>query len=218
MLMQPVISIANRFFIKDDPMEMYKKVGSDLQIAENVISVISHYGVEHVSFKLISAATKISVSNISDGFGSLDRLIAFCLTLSFESLSQNLSLKPEKRCTSMNGMEAFWMTLVEFNTTHCCKGRLIAAYLKAPASYPLVHAKHCLSKSVNSSFEKTDHVLKLCNGDIKFIAFAYLFQMAYKLSAGMSNSIVKHGQAFTLDFYNNHVADELIKFTKLPIT
>ena len=191
---------------------------SNLQIAENTISVISHYGIEHVSFKLISVATKISVSAISDSFSSLDHLIAFCLAMSFESLAENLALNTEKRAHNINGIEAFWMTLVEFNTTYCCKGRLIAAYLKAPASYPLVNAKYCLSKSVNNKFEKTDHILKQCNGDIRFIAFAYMFQMAYKLSVDLPNSIEKYGQAFVSNFYNKHVAEELIRFTKLPLS
>lgn len=199
-------------------MEVYKKMEPDLQIAENAISLISQYGVEHVSFKLISNATKISVSTIGDRFGSLDHLIAFCLTLSFETLSQNLSLKSEMRFHSINDMERFWMTLVEFNTTYCCKGRLIGAYFKSPASYPLVNAKYCLSRSVNKKFEKTDHILKQCNSDIRFIAFAYLFQMAYKLSVDLPNSIERSGPAFVLNFYHKHVAEELIRCTKLPLS
>ncbi|WP_454801239.1 hypothetical protein [Mucilaginibacter phyllosphaerae] len=199
-------------------MEMYKNVGSDLQIAENAISVISQHGVEHVSFKLISIATKISVGTISDSFGSLDHLIAFCLTLSFDSLAQNLAQKSETQFHSMNDMEDFWITLVEFNTAHCCKGRLIAAYFKSPASYPLVNAKYCLSRSVNRKFQKTDHVLKYCNSDIRFIAFAYLFQMAYKLSVDLPNSIEKYGPAFVSNFYHKNVAEELTRFSKLPLS
>ncbi|MCX2429649.1 hypothetical protein [Pedobacter sp. GR22-10] len=199
-------------------MEIFRKTEFRVQIAENVIRVISQHSIEQVSFKLISAVTKISVNTIIDNFENLNNLIAFCLALSFDSLAKNLSINVEQRPNNMNGMEAFWITLVEFYTTHYHKGRLIAAYLKAPASYPLVHAKHCLAKSVNHKFEKTEHILKQYNGDIRFIAFAYLFQMANKVLVDLPNSTEWHRQLFMSDFYNEHVADELIRFTKLPIS
>lgn len=199
-------------------MEMYKKTEFRAQIAESVIRVISRYGIEQVSFKLISAATKISVNTIIDSFDNLNNLIAFCLSLSFDTLTKNLPIDVEERPDNMNDMEAFWITLVEFNAIYYAKGRLIAAYLKAPASYPLVNVKHCLAKSLNHKFEKTDHILKQCNGDIRFIAFAYLFQMASKVSIDLPDSIERHGQAFISNFYNKYVADELIMFTKLPIS
>ncbi|WP_157287883.1 hypothetical protein [Pedobacter cryoconitis] len=197
---------------------MYKKTIFTLQIAENVIKVISQCSIEQVSFELISAATNISVSTIIDNFESLNNLIAFCLTLSFDSLARNLSIDVEKIPYKMNSIEAFWITLVEFNTIYSYKGRLIAAYLKAPASYPLVNVKYCLAKSINYKFEKTDHILKQYNGDIRFIAFAYLFQMASKVSIDIPNSIEKYGQDFVSDFYNKHIAEGLIRFTKLPIS
>ena len=199
-------------------MEISRKKEYLVEIGKKAIRVISHYGVEHVSFKLISVATKISLSKISDSFSNLDDLISFCLAMSFNDLSENLLLKSKKRSHTMNNnVEAFWITLVEFNTTHYHEGRLIAAYLKAPALYPLVYAKHCLAKSLDHEFEKTEHILKRCNSDIRFIAFAYLFQMANKVSIDLPNAIEMHGQLFMSDFYNEHVAYELIRFTKLPI-
>lgn len=199
-------------------MEMYKKTNFTLQIAENAIRVISQCSIEQASFELISAATNISVSKMIDNFECLNNLIAFCLTLSFDSLSRNLSIDMEKSPHKMYSIEAFWITLVEFNTTYCYKGRLVAAYFKAPASYPLVNVKHCLAKSINYKFEKTDHILKQYNGDIRFIAFAYLFQMASKVSIDLPDSIEKYGQNFVSDFYNKHIAEGLIRFTKLPIS
>lgn len=199
-------------------MEMYKKTNFTLQIAENAIRVISQCSIEQVSFELISAATNISVSKLIDNFESLNNLIAFCLTLSFDSLARNLSIDIEKSSHKMNSIEAFWITLVELNTNYSYKGRLVAAYLKAPASYPLVKAKHCLAKSINYQFEKTDHILKQYNGEIRFIAFAYLFQMASKVSVDLPNSIEKYGQDFVPNFYNKHIAEGLIRFTKLPIS
>lgn len=199
-------------------MEIFSKTEYRVNIAENAIRVISQYSIEQVSCKLISAITKVSVNTIIDHFNNLNNLIAFCLVRSFDDLAKNLSKDVKERRNNMNGMEAFWITLVEFNTTHCHKGRLIAAYLKAPASYPLVHAKHCLAKSLNHKFEKTEHILKRCNGDIRFIAFAYLFQMANKVSNDLANSVERHRELFMSDFYNEHVAYELIRFTKLPIS
>lgn len=199
-------------------MEIFSKTEYRVNIAENAIRVISQYSIEQVSCKLISAITKVSVNTIIDHFNNLNNLIAFCLVQSFDDLAKNLSKDIKERRNNMNGMEAFWITLVEFNTTHCHKGRLIAAYLKAPASYPLVQVKHCLANSLNHKFEKTEHILKRCNGDIRFIAFAYLFQMANKVSNDLANSVERHRQLFISDFYNEHVAYELIRFTKLPIS
>jgi hypothetical protein len=179
--------------------------------------LIHKYGIERLTLNQIAKTCKAPFSSIQENFDGLNSLLVVCLQTCESDLSAYLLSENTRRYYKGKGIEEFWMVLVDFIRLYNYKAGTLYKYLDTPSSFPIVNLKNKLMRSVNGGFNTIIHHIQTCNGSIRFVAFKYLFQMAWKANQQRIAVDLYDTNSQARIFFQNNIEKTMRSIMILPI-